>query len=279
MTVYCLKYERWLKDSRRSADSDGGASTAWRIGAKRSMETRKQVIFVLRLIVATELSLSVVACSDRVPRSSNSSLSSVELSPSAMKSGSLAGPMDSDSACKYSGAHNKNPVLTSAKVPVVTDVFSVGGLYRIDLIAESGECVAEVFMRDDAPHSAPVRLPLQMKAPCYVRRWNRNESPRTALNKQKSATPLNQMGGAQVWEIPIEGTRRRVFTVVGDCGPHRDPRVSDPSNRLRCGSYDRSVVEFDGKFYLSKVYNAKVETCALKQDEENVVYWVTARDP
>lgn len=161
----------------------------------------------------------------------------------------------------------------------VNDVFSVGNLYRIDLLQEAGKCVAEVFMGNAAPDTAPIRLALGMNAPCYVRRWSRNEPIPTDKQRRELGSPMNSIGGAQVWEIPIDGTKRRVFAIVGDCENTSDSRDKARSVRLRCGKRYRKIMELDGTFHLSRVYGSPVETCAMKQEEEIVGFWVSAGDP
>lgn len=151
----------------------------------------------------------------------------------------------------------------------VHDVFPMGP-YRVDLISRNGSCFAEVYASIDPSFGASLKIPLELKAPCFVRR---RVLGFTGKKTAKTGPGSFALGGPYVYRHKRGATQALVTVLIGEpIVPNSiDSLVQQAS--LRCGQKWLYLSEQQGVFSVSTPKNSDHGVCALKSYLNPVRSW------
>lgn len=163
----------------------------------------------------------------------------------------------------------KVPSPSKAPQKSVHDVFSMGG-YRVDLSSKEGHCYAEIYAHGDPIYGPNLRIPLGMKAPCFVRRRVQPMPSKAGSKTQDRLTPL---GGPYLYRHKKGSSRLIVTMLIGEPLSAMTLDFKAPSSALRCGQKWVYFSEHAGQFGISEPRVTKTGVCALKVYIDHMKIW------
>lgn len=156
----------------------------------------------------------------------------------------------------------------------VHDVFPMGP-YRVDLTSEKGACFAEVYASTEPSYGPDLRIPLEMNAPCFVRRRVLGFRGKKTSNSGPGSFGL---GGPYVYRHKGGEGQALVTVLIGESVvPTRIDSPVEPAS-LRCGQKWLYLSEQKGVFSVSTPKNSDHGVCALKLYLKPVLSWGFDRD-
>lgn len=196
-----------------------------------------------RLIVAALVGFSCGEKSDRVPADESEAIARKEISKFPI--GEHERGLDSQSV-----AHRKQ----------VHDVFAMGD-YRVDLISKKGNCYAEVYSDADPSYGPSLSIPLEMKAPCFVRRRVLRFPVKSRSKAHPGDSPL---GGAYVYRHGKASAQTLVTVLIGEPLSFTNLDAISLPVSLRCGQSWLYLSVQNEVFRVSSPKRAEPGVCALK---------------
>lgn len=156
----------------------------------------------------------------------------------------------------------------------VHDVFPMGS-YRVDLTSQKGACFAEVYASIEPSYGPDLRIPLEMNAPCFVRRRVLGFRGKKTSDSGPGSFGL---GGPYVYRHKRGEGQVLVTVLIGE--PVVPTRIDSPVEpaSLRCGQKWLYLSERKGVFSVSTPKNSDHGVCALKLYLKPVLSWGFDRD-